>query len=139
MHGPGAREFDITVAEVPGLGGARAWYHKACGRRGAATVWGPGPEAVRWARRHHRCPLAPRAWVDCNEEGRAHDWAGELRALDRTYWKCRRCPVSTMTLNPGAPPLPAWTKGVEYVYQFAEPAATLAPRPAGNLFGRAAA
>jgi hypothetical protein len=115
MHGPGVREYAITVEDVGlGLNPARAWVHKACGRHGQATIWGPGPEALRYARRHHRCPLAVRgAWVDCNEQGQPHDWpeTPELRALDRSYWKCRRCPVSTMTTNRGPEPLPEWTKG----------------------------
>jgi len=100
MHGPRAREYDIVVRDAPG---GRAWFHEACGRRGMATVWGPGPEALRWARRHHRCPLAPRAWVDCNEQQRDHDWGptAELVCVDRSYWKCRRCPVSTVTSNRG--------------------------------------
>jgi hypothetical protein len=102
MHSPGVREYEITVEEAQlGLNPARRWVHRLCGRHGQATIWGPDELALRYARRHHRCPLAPRAWVDCNEQGRDHDWGPtpELVALDRSYWKCRHCPVSTVTSN----------------------------------------
>jgi hypothetical protein len=101
MHGPGTREYDITTEW---LSHGKRWVHKACGRGGQVTIWGPGKEALRWARRHHRCPLAPRAWTDCNRQGQDHDWVRAELSIGRTYWRCRRCPVSTMTSRRSFPP-----------------------------------
>jgi hypothetical protein len=54
------------------------------------------------------------SWVDCNEQGQDHDWGPtpELRAVDCSYWRCRRCPVSTRTSNRPAEPV---VTGVGYM------------------------
>ena len=37
--------------------------------------------------------------LDCNEAGLDHLWVSSLVSIDRTYWRCTRCPVSTLVTD----------------------------------------
>jgi hypothetical protein len=43
------------------------------------------------------------SWRDCVAAGLGHLWVRSHETEDATYWRCRRCPVDTRTLQGRVP------------------------------------